>query len=424
MRASSHSSWGPEPFEYRPRTSDGVTGQREHQQIHRLILAAEGDDRVIATAIGEIGAVQVAGILADELISRADLNEIGEVCDAPVNVHLALDHDGGVVHHQIQAARVSTHRPGRPDAPHATIALTLTELVRSVFGPWPAPHGQNLQIIWQDLENVPRLGDTMHIFPVVHRLTRGTTRQPVDLGALSLRNGSDKWGLHYYTPHYERHFGPLRDRPLTILELGIGGYGNPASGGASLRMWKRFFPRAVIYGVDAFDKSAIREQRIHTVTGDLSDPAFLAALGLGLGPFDIVVDDGSHYCGDVIAAFHALFPYVQPGGLYAIEDLQTSYWPGYGGSATQLDDPETSVGFLKQLVDGLNHEERVLPDSGAPSETDRTVTGMHFYRSLAIVEKGRNAEMPSPSWIPRNRLSKEEMAVADWGEGLTSGTGG
>ena len=50
----------------------------------------------------------------------------------------------------------------------------------------------------------------------------------------AVRFGSDKRGLHRYTQHYERHFRPLRDRPLRILELGIGGYGAD-SGGAQLR---------------------------------------------------------------------------------------------------------------------------------------------------------------------------------------------
>jgi hypothetical protein len=43
-----------------------------------------------------------------------------------------------------------------------------------------------------------------------------------------------------------------------------------------------------------------------------------------------------------------LFPHVQPGGFYAIEDLHTSYWDKYRSG------PETAVAFLQGLVDDLN----------------------------------------------------------------------
>ncbi len=179
-------------------------------------------------------------------------------------------------------------------------------------------------------------------------------------------------------------------------------------------MWKRFFRRGLVYGVDVYDKTALREQRIHTVQGDQADPAFLTALAERIGPIDIVIDDGSHYCPDVIAAFGALFPHVVPGGLYVIEDLQTSYWPGYGGSSERLSDPTTSMGFLKQLLDGLNHEEHEPPTAHRPSGTDRTLAGAHFYHNLAILDKGRNEEGTVPAWIPRRQLSAEEIAGAQW----------
>ncbi len=51
-----------------------------------------------------------------------------------------------------------------------------------------------------------------------------------------------KW-IHYF-PIYERHFGILRDRAVTFLEIGCGE-------GGSLQMWKRWLgPRAKIVGLD------------------------------------------------------------------------------------------------------------------------------------------------------------------------------
>lgn len=390
-----------------------------HEEIWKLILSAEGPDDRLVAAIEEAGPERTADLLASELIFRADLHEIGGLPTAPITVQLELEHQGGLVFHHVRAGGKQEHFPGTCGTPHATIRMALSDLLRSVLGPWRGPHSQNLRIDWHDIEEPARLGASMHVFPVVQRLLRGTAEESVDLAELSLRNGSDKWGIHFYTPHYTRHFTPLKDQPLKILELGIGGFGNPASGGGSLRMWKRFFPRSVCYGVDIFDKTPLREPRIHTIQGDMSDAAFLAGVGREFGPFDIVIDDGSHNNSDVIVAFGALFPFVRGGGRYVVEDLQTSYWPGYGGSSPHADDPATSMGFLKRLLDGLHHAERGLHPS-AVTATDLTLTGAHIYRSLAILDKGVNREGPSPSWIPRQLMTYEQMSAADWGEGLTA----
>ncbi|MFF5103861.1 hypothetical protein [Streptomyces sp. NPDC000134] len=388
-----------------------MTTNRAHHEVRALILAAEGD---AGQVVRQVGAPRTAALLVDELIGRADLDEVPGLDRTPITVAFDLAFDGGTVSHHVVAGKSAEHRPGAPAAAHATIEVDLLELLRATYGAWRAPSCQNLRIRWNDIEDIAALSSSMHVFHVVQRLVRGTTERHADLSELSLRNGSDKWGLHYYTPHYERHFGPLRDRPLTIVELGIGGYGDPAAGGASLRMWKRYFPRAVIHGVDIFDKAALREPRIDTIQGDLSDPAFLASLGERIGPIDIVIDDGSHYCPDVIAAFRAMFGLVRPGGLYVVEDLQTSYWRGYGGSSERRDDPATSMGYLKKLLDGLTHEDHEA-GGAEPDDVARTLTGAHFYRSLAVFDKGVNQEGPSPSWIPRTRMTYEEMTDVEWG---------
>lgn len=77
-------------------------------------------------------------------------------------------------------------------------------------------------------------------------------------------------------------------------------------------------------------------------------------MALEHGPFDVVIDDGSHRCAHVIASFEALFPHVTPDGIYAIEDLQTSYRETYGGSSG-ADRTGTSMTMIQGRIDGLNH---------------------------------------------------------------------
>ena len=201
--------------------------------------------------------------------------------------------------------------------------------------------------------------------------------------------GTDKWGGHWYARHYHRHLRHLRVRQFVLVEIGIGGYDDPNSGGESLRMWKRFFPRAHIVGVDIADKSPLREGRISIFQGDQSDPQFLREVVQQTGRPLVVVDDGSHVPRHVRASFEVLFPLLQDGGLYCIEDLQTSYWPAWGGSVDR-DDPTTSMAMVKALVDGLNYEEFL--DDHHPSYSDRHVVAVHAYHNLVIIEKGTNAE--------------------------------
>ena len=69
-----------------------------------------------------------------------------------------------------------------------------------------------------------------------------------NLTELAVEFGTDKWGVHRYTPHYERHLQHLRRETFTLLELGIGGYKKRRRSGASMKMWRWFFPKATIVG--------------------------------------------------------------------------------------------------------------------------------------------------------------------------------
>jgi hypothetical protein len=227
----------------------------------------------------------------------------------------------------------------------------------------------------------------------VRRTVRRSPRSPylaMDLTELAQEFGSDKWGVHRYTPHYERHFAHLRDREMLVLELGIGGYARELQGGASLKMWKWFFPRATVVGVDISDKSFVDEPRIRAFQGSQTDRRLMRRIVKRFGNPTIVIDDGSHRPPHVIKSFQILFPMLEDGGLYVIEDIQTSYWPEFKGSLDP-DDPSTSMAMVKGLLDGLNHEE-FLDESYDASYTDLHVVAVHCYHNLVVIEKGDNRE--------------------------------
>jgi hypothetical protein len=213
------------------------------------------------------------------------------------------------------------------------------------------------------------------------------------LANLATRFDSDKWGSHWYAQHYERHFKPVRWKRITLLEIGIGGDVDPKAGGGSLRMWKHFFPRARVAGIDIYDKSRHAESRIEIFRGDQSDGAFLRDVIEQIGPPDIIIDDGSHLNQHVITSFEVLFPLLKEGGIYVVEDTQTSYWPKYGGGrrGSKAQSGQSMMEFFKDMADGLNHAE-YLESGYRPSYYDKHVVSMHFYHNLVFIHKGLNDE--------------------------------
>jgi hypothetical protein len=202
---------------------------------------------------------------------------------------------------------------------------------------------------------------------------------------------TDKWGEHSYLRHYQTHFHDLRSKRINVLEIGVGGYGNTVIGGNSLRMWKAYFRQANIFGIDIYDKRPLEEKRIKIFQGSQVDEAFLKDVIDQIGGVDVIIDDGSHINADVIRTFEILFPLLRRGGIYAIEDTQTSYWPGFGGSSSDLRDPHTTMGYFTSLPHALNFEE-ILRDNYSPTDFDRSIVAMHFYHNLIFIRKGENSE--------------------------------
>jgi hypothetical protein len=132
-----------------------------------------------------------------------------------------------------------------------------------------------------------------------------------------------KW-THYFAT-YETIFAPSRTRALRILEIGI-------YQGASLRLWRSYFenPEAVIVGID-IDRTCTRfdspRENVHVRIGNQADPVFLDTVTRDFGPFDIIIDDGSHHSSHLIQSFNHLFVgALKDDGIYVAEDLHANYW--------------------------------------------------------------------------------------------------
>ena len=213
-----------------------------------------------------------------------------------------------------------------------------------------------------------------------------------DLDHLATKYGSDKFGWHYYTPAYHRHFQSLRHEDITLLEIGIGGYADPAAGGASLRMWHEYFTRAQIFGLDFFDKSSLAEGRMQVFKGSQADPRAITTVldASRTGLLDIVVDDGSHRSEHIITSFLMLFPYVADNGWYVVEDTATAYLPEYGQERSYTSDRLNTMRFFQQLTHGMNHRHGNASDY-QPGFFDLNISSIYFYHELIFVRKGSPA---------------------------------
>jgi hypothetical protein len=160
------------------------------------------------------------------------------------------------------------------------------------------------------------------------------------LTELANSHGTDKgtvgpsktWPVHNYTDIYAAYLDHLRDEPINFLEIGLGvtgdawqanvAHGRNETGGASIKTWYDYFPKATVYGVDINPASFLDNDRTRTFQLDQGNRAQLEEFADKAGvEFDVIIDDGSHRADHQQLTFSVLFPRLAPGGLYFIEDL-------------------------------------------------------------------------------------------------------
>jgi Methyltransferase domain len=185
----------------------------------------------------------------------------------------------------------------------------------------------------------------------------------------------DKW-IHYF-PIYTRHLAPYTGRPVSVLEIGV-------YRGGSMRMWSRFFgPHARLLGVD-IDPVAVTcaGGRYEVVIADQGDPDAMRKLAEEHGPFDVIIDDGGHSMIQQITSIETLFPMLNEGGVYLVEDCHTSYWDEYDGGRGR---EGTFIEWVKTRLDDLHgYHQR---DAVDPVWT-KQVGGIHVYDSVVVLDKG------------------------------------
>jgi SAM-dependent methyltransferase len=128
---------------------------------------------------------------------------------------------------------------------------------------------------------------------------------------------------HNYTPAYHEILGHRREQVRRVLEVGV-------NAGSSLRMWAEYFPAAEVIGLDIRPEVLFQTDRIRCYLADQGNAGSLraAVAAAGGGPFDLIIDDGSHEDAHQMITAETLLPYLAAGGVYVIEDIRIDCRPG------------------------------------------------------------------------------------------------
>lgn len=174
--------------------------------------------------------------------------------------------------------------------------------------------------------------------------------------------GSDKLS-HGYLRNYQYWMEDSRDLPIKFLELGV-------FYGASLKMWRDYFPNGQIHGLDWFkglngngrwfpdakkflDEQKISPERITLYQVDQGSRPHMEEFAEQMMEagiqFDYILDDGSHLMRDQQMAIGILFKLVRPGGMFIMEDIQSSTHPEYYADI-RPDQKNTTLAVFREFV--------------------------------------------------------------------------
>ena len=151
----------------------------------------------------------------------------------------------------------------------------------------------------------------------------------------------DKMGHKAYSRMYSKY---LRDpmmckgHELKLLEIGVGcvneasyGKGSTYTAGRSVNVWRTLMPGGEVTVLDidpcvyGLVQSGLLESKAVFV-GSQTNTTLLDKVIEERGPFDLIIDDGSHVPEHQQATLVHLFHHgLRPGGAYVVEDIETSH---------------------------------------------------------------------------------------------------
>lgn len=149
-----------------------------------------------------------------------------------------------------------------------------------------------------------------------------------------------------------------------------------------------YFPNVELYYMEydasCAEKWAAKTSGATIYTGDQANVTFLEKFVAETGGnFDVVIDDGGHTMSQQQTSLEHLWKIVKPGGMYFIEDLQTSFIAHYGGDPSIGREPKikTMMKYIYELID-----DKMLPD-GRKHAMSMEMRGIECQREVCVMFK-------------------------------------
>ena len=132
---------------------------------------------------------------------------------------------------------------------------------------------------------------------------------------------TDKDTTHSYLEVYDEIFQSYQNKDINLLEIGNGV-------GGSIKLWLDYFKSIKIHGLEINDLKGLHDlnnqyDNVDIVMGIDAYSEEAVNLTSLKGPFDIIIDDGSHLTAHQLFVMNRYMPLLKSGGLMIIEDIQS-----------------------------------------------------------------------------------------------------
>ena len=129
----------------------------------------------------------------------------------------------------------------------------------------------------------------------------------------------DDDNLHNYIDTYESLFFQFKDKNINFLEIGI-------FHGGSMKLWRDYFTKANIHGIDIvytkLAKETLINENIKISLMNSMDSNSSVLRNINNETYDIIMDDGNHSFNAQYKTLINFFPKLKKGGIYIIEDIE------------------------------------------------------------------------------------------------------
>jgi hypothetical protein len=202
-----------------------------------------------------------------------------------------------------------------------------------------------------------------------------------EMELLGKNYNTDKVVWHKYDQIYPLYIEKFYEYSGAMLEIGI-------ASESSLKMWLDLFPNMHIYGIDiGFEDKG---ERFTVFKADQSSSDDLDTIKEKITePLYFINDDGSHIPEHQLLTFNKLFPKLEIGGVYIIEDVETSYWKKgsiYGYPVHYgFRHPQSIIEIFKDVADAVNAD--VCPKFRSELQHLEYIKSITFARNCIIITK-------------------------------------